>query len=57
MKKIINTAAIALCTFAMTGCVNAASNQSEAMKEKVRTEIPADSIIELMSLTRLSMCP
>lgn len=48
MKKIINTAAIALCTFAMTGCVNAASNQSEAMKEKVRTEIPADSIIELM---------
>lgn len=47
-NKIINLAAIGLCTFAMTGCGNAASNQTETMEEKVRTEIPADSIIQLM---------
>ena len=48
MKKIINLAAIGLCAIAMTGCGNAASNQTETMEEKVRTEIPADSIIQLM---------
>ena len=47
-KKIINLATIGLCIFAMTGCANAASNQTETMEEKVRTEIPADSIIQLM---------
>ena len=47
-KKIINMAAIGLFAFAMTGCGNSASNQPETMKEKVRTEIPADSIIQLM---------
>jgi SagB-type dehydrogenase family enzyme len=47
-KKIINLAAIGLCAFAMTGCGNAASDQTETMEEKVRTEIPADSIIKLM---------
>ena len=49
-KKIINLAAIGLCVFALTGCGNAASNQTETktMEEKVRTEIPADSIIQLM---------
>ena len=48
MKNFINMAAIGLCAFAMTGCGNAASNQTETMEEKVRTEIPADSIIQLM---------
>lgn len=48
MKKIINLAGIGLCALAMTGCGNAASNQTETMEEKVRTEIPADSIIQLM---------
>lgn len=47
-KNIINMAAIGLCALAMTGCGNAASNQTESMEEKVRTEIPADSIIQLL---------
>ena len=47
-KKIINLAAIGLFVFAMTGCGNAASDQTETMEEKVRTEIPADSIIQLI---------
>ena len=47
-KKIINMAVIGLCAIAMTGCGNAASNPTETMEEKVRTEIPADSIIQLM---------
>ena len=48
MKKIINMAAIGLCAFALTGCGNATINQIETMEEKVRTEIPADSIIQLL---------
>ncbi len=47
-KNIINMAAIGLCAFVMTGCGNAASNQTETMEEKVRTEIPAESVIQLM---------
>lgn len=46
-KTIINMTAGGLCAVAMTGCVNAANNQPEGSAGKVRTEISADSIIQL----------
>ena len=46
-KTIINMTATGLCAVAMAGCGNAANNQPEVSAEKVRTEISADSIIQL----------
>lgn len=47
-RNMIHMVASGLCAVAMTSCANAASNQSvAAVTEKARTEIPADSIIQL----------
>lgn len=49
MRQTLFTLAMSgICAVALTGCGNAASNQPEAQDEKTVTEIPADSVINLL---------
>lgn len=49
MRQTLFTLAMSgICAVALTGCGNAASNQPEAQAEKAVTEIPADSVINLL---------